>query len=78
MMLLPVELACVAKFLNNLEGIHDSYLFRSIPLVVVRGQLPIAELPKGISGARIALCLVRRSNRDGHCMRTFEVPAAGG
>lgn len=30
--------------------------------------------PKGISGARIASCLVQRSNRDGHCMRTFEVP----
>ena len=34
---------------------------------LTRGQLPIAELPKGISGARIALCFVRRSNRDGHC-----------
>jgi hypothetical protein len=44
---------------------------------LTRGQLPIAELPKGIP-ARIALCLVRRSNRDGHCMRTFEVPAVGG
>ena len=42
------------------------------------GQLPISELPKAIAGARIALCLVRRANRDGHCMRTFEVPAAGG
>jgi spore maturation protein CgeB len=45
---------------------------------LTRGQLPIAELPKAIAGARIALCLVRRANRDGHCMRTFEVPAAGG
>jgi spore maturation protein CgeB len=45
---------------------------------LTRGQLPVSELPKAIAGARIALCLVRRSNRDGHCMRTFEVPAAGG
>jgi len=45
---------------------------------LTRGQLPISELPKAIAGARIALCLVRRANRDGHCMRTFEVPAAGG
>jgi len=27
---------------------------------------------------RVAMCLVRRSNRDGHCMRTFEIPAMGG
>ena len=45
---------------------------------LTRGQLPITELPKAIAGARIALCLVRHGNRDGHCMRTFEIPAAGG
>lgn len=28
-----------------------------------------------LSGTRIALCLVRRANRDGHVMRTFEIPA---
>lgn len=27
--------------------------------------------------AKITLCLVRRSNRDGHVMRTFEAPAMG-
>ncbi|HKU21277.1 MAG TPA: glycosyltransferase [Terriglobales bacterium] len=31
-----------------------------------------------IAGAKIAPCLVRRANRDGHVMRTFEVPACGG
>ncbi len=45
---------------------------------LTRGQLPITELPKAIAGAKIALCLVRHANRDGHCMRTFEVPASGG
>jgi hypothetical protein len=30
-----------------------------------------------LRGAKIAPCLVRRSNRDGHVMRTFEVPACG-
>lgn len=45
---------------------------------LARGRLPVSDLPKAIAGARIALCLVRRANRDGHCMRTFEVPAAGG
>jgi len=45
---------------------------------IARGRIAVTDLPKAIMGARIALCLVRRGNRDGHCMRTFEVPAAGG
>lgn len=31
-----------------------------------------------VSGARVNLGLVRRANRDGHAMRTFEIPACGG
>jgi hypothetical protein len=30
-----------------------------------------------LAGARIGLCLVRRANRDGHAMRSFEIPACG-
>lgn len=30
-----------------------------------------------LSGTKIAVNLVRRANRDGHVMRTFEVPACG-
>ena len=32
---------------------------------------------KAYSGTKIGLCLVRRANRDGHAMRTFEIPACG-
>ncbi len=35
-------------------------------------------LRRAVARARLCLCLVRRSNRDGHVMRTFEVPAMGG
>lgn len=35
-------------------------------------------LRKAISEAKVCLCLVRRSNRDGHVMRSFETPAMGG
>jgi len=41
------------------------------------GLVDIPLLRKAISATRVALCLVRRANRDGHCMRTFELPAVG-
>jgi spore maturation protein CgeB len=43
-----------------------------------RGHASPDVLRKAIAGAAACLCLVRRSNRDGHSMRSFEVPAAGG
>jgi spore maturation protein CgeB len=43
-----------------------------------RGMASPELLRKAIRSAKIGLCLVRRANRDGHCMRTFEVPAVGG
>lgn len=42
-----------------------------------RGMADPSTLRKAIAASRIALCLVRRRNRDGHSMRTFEVPACG-
>ena len=35
------------------------------------------ELREAVSRAKVSLCLVRRANRDGHVMRTFERPAIG-
>jgi hypothetical protein len=43
-----------------------------------RGFLSGPELRKAISAAAVSLCLVRRANRDGHAMRTYEVAAMGG
>jgi spore maturation protein CgeB len=42
------------------------------------GILPPAVVKAATGRAKVALCLVRRANRDGHCMRTFEIPAMSG
>lgn len=43
-----------------------------------RGHLDTAELRRAVGGAKVSLCLVRRANRDGQSMRTYEVAAMGG
>jgi spore maturation protein CgeB len=43
-----------------------------------RGIVPLEETRRVTAAAKIALCLVRRANRDGHVMRSFEIPAMGG
>lgn len=45
---------------------------------LTKGQVDVAVLREAVSNARVSLCLVRRANRDGHSMRTFEVPAMRG
>src|SRR5207237_781039 len=44
---------------------------------VTRGHADPQTLRHAIGGAKVALCLVRRANRDGNAMRTFEVAAMG-
>jgi spore maturation protein CgeB len=39
-----------------------------------RGQVAPEVLCKATAAADISLCLVRRANRDGHVMRSFEIP----
>jgi hypothetical protein len=43
-----------------------------------RGMLDGRGLRHAIAGGAVCLCLVRRANRDGHAMRSFEVAAMGG
>ena len=43
-----------------------------------RGYADPHQMPELVAHARICLGLVRRANRDGHSMRTFEVPAMKG
>jgi spore maturation protein CgeB len=42
-----------------------------------RGEAGPETVRRAIGRAKVALCLVRRANRDGHAMRAFEVPAIG-
>lgn len=41
------------------------------------GHLSAAQLRAHTRSAPISICLVRRANRDGHVMRSFEIPAIG-
>jgi spore maturation protein CgeB len=43
-----------------------------------RGFAVARDYRLAIGGAKIAVNLVRRANRDDHVMRTFEIPACGG
>ncbi|HUJ10285.1 MAG TPA: glycosyltransferase [Verrucomicrobiae bacterium] len=43
-----------------------------------RGLADASTLRKAVSAARVSLCLVRRANRDGNVMRSFELPAMAG
>ncbi len=43
-----------------------------------RGHADVATIRKVTSAAKVSLCLVRRANRDGHVMRSLEIPAMGG
>jgi hypothetical protein len=45
---------------------------------ITRGHGTPGTLRHAIAGAKVCLGLVRRANRDGHAMRSIEVPAAGG
>ncbi|MGQ9866150.1 MAG: CgeB family protein [Pseudanabaenaceae cyanobacterium] len=42
---------------------------------LTRGLADPATLRQAASSARVGICLVRRANRDGHVMRTYELPA---
>jgi hypothetical protein len=43
-----------------------------------RGPIDAEGMRKATASARVCLGLVRRANRDGHSMRTFEIPAMRG
>lgn len=42
-----------------------------------RGQADVQTISKATRAAKVALCLARRANRDGHVMRSLEIAAIG-
>ena len=42
------------------------------------GTRPVESVRELTARAYVNICLVRRANRDGHVMRSFEIPAVGG
>jgi spore maturation protein CgeB len=42
-----------------------------------RGSIGPHKLRIAVAGAKVALCLTRQANRDGHAMRSYELPAMG-
>ena len=60
-------------------GLYGDYWHRfSETRSITRGHGTPADLRHAIASAKVCLGLVRRANRDGHAMRSIEVPAAGG
>ena len=43
-----------------------------------RGQADVQTIRRATAAAKVCLCLVRRANRDGHVMRSYEIAACGG
>lgn len=58
--------------------LHGGYWSRySTTRAYDKGIATPAAVRRGLNSTKVALCLVRRANRDGNCMRTFEAPASG-
>lgn len=49
-----------------------------LPPGTVKGEARPDVLRVATGAARVSLCLVRKANRDGHVMRSLEIPASGG
>lgn len=59
--------------------IHGAYWDRDpVTRTAWRGHAGPEQLRQATTTAQVCLCLVRRANRDGHVMRTFEIAAMGG
>lgn len=75
---IPYFKALVQAFPNIKLHLYGGYWNKHKALrPYYRGYVFGREFRLALGGAKIALNLVRRANRDGHVMRTFEIPACG-
>jgi spore maturation protein CgeB len=67
-----------AVFLGLTPKLYGGY-WTNVPHLrpFAQGHATADEL-REITASAINICLVRRANRDGHVMRSFEIPACGG
>jgi len=73
----PVMTALIRSGLR--VGLYGGYWDRfESTRPAARGMLDMAGMRHAVGAARVSLCLVRRANRDGHSMRSFEAPAMRG
>lgn len=73
---LPLIQALLATDLR--VALHGGYWERyPVTRPHARGQASPATLRQAVASATVTLCLVRRANRDGHVMRSYEAPAMG-
>ena len=60
-------------------GLWGNYWNRNLGLGrYAHGVVPIEKVVSIVSTVPVNVCLVRRANRDSHCMRSFEIPVAPG
>jgi spore maturation protein CgeB len=77
----PARVAIVSRLIQaglNVALYGDYWDRHAATRPAWRGHVTPEIVRKATSAASISLCLVRRANRDGHTMRTFEAAAMGG
>lgn len=73
---IPVMHALIQAGLNL--GLYGDYWYRYPETkAAFSGYANPTDMASLIAHSRLSLCLVRRANRDGHSMRTYELAAAG-
>ncbi len=73
--------AFLAPLLNgefNVQLAGDFWARQPLTRDYAAGHFDPAELRRGTARAHVNLCMVRTANRDGHVMRSLEIPAVGG